>query len=176
MSLGIAGGSSSQNTNSLQNILSSGSTTATQSKTLTPYQSALQSPLFQTIQNLMTNPMQTIAPLVTQAKNNIVGQYKGVSNQLRQQFMGTPGGGASGKYGTGQLAADLGERSDLSNADIQGAATASQLPLSAANIAEGLLGLNFGQTASGTSTGNQNTTGTSNTQGSNFSGGLKLGA
>jgi hypothetical protein len=176
MSLGIGGGTSSQSTNSNQNVVSSGGTTATQAKTLTPYQSALQSPLFQTISNLMTNPMQTVAPLVTQAKNNIVNQYKGVSGQLRQQFMGNPGGGQSGKYGTAQLASDLGERSDLSIADVQGAATASQLPLSASNIATQLLGLNFGQTASGSNTGSQNTTGASNSSGSNFSGGLKLGA
>lgn len=176
MSLGIGGGTSSQSTNSNQNVVSSGGTTATQTKNLTPYQSALQSPLFQTISNLMTNPMKTVAPLVTQAKNNIVNQYKGVSGQLRQQFMGNPGGGQSGKYGTAQLAANLGERGDLSNADISGAATASQLPLSASSIATQLLGLNFGQSASGVSTGSQQTTGTSDTSRSNFQGGLRLGA
>lgn len=177
MSLGIAGSSqqtsgTSQNTGS-QNVTSSGST----SKVLTPYQSALQAPLFQTISNLMTNPMATVAPLVTQAKNNITNSFSGAAQQLRQQFMGTTAGGGSGKYGTGQLQTNLNQQGQLANADVSGAATAAQLPLQAAGIGTQLLGQVNGQTntgnVAGTTSSSGSTTGTES--GSGYNAGLGSG-
>ena len=167
MSLGLSGGTQSQSSNMAQNILSSGSTTGSSTQESSPYQQALQSPLFSTIKSLMTNPMQTVAPLIQQAKNSITSSYSGAADALRQKFMST-GGGKSGKYGTGVLQSQIGQQGDLAGADVQGAASAAQLPLSAASLGTNLLGLNEGQSYAGASSGNQNTTGTSDQSGSYF--------
>lgn len=184
MSLGIGGGTSTQNTNQSSNILSTGSTagttSGTTSKNLTPYQSMLQSPLFTMVQNMISNPSQTVAPLIQQAKNSITSAYSGAANALRQKFMGTTGGGASGKYGTGVLQSQLAQQGDLANADVAGAAQAEGVQQNALNLGSNLLAQNFGQTAtgttSGTTSGSQSGTSTGSTTGTNLQAGLKVGA
>jgi hypothetical protein len=79
----------------------------------------------------------------------VSGAYNGVGDQIRQQFLGTTGGGGSGKYGTAVLASSLGRAGGLAGADVAAAARKSQLQQSTAGLATNELGLNFGETYAG---------------------------
>lgn len=136
----------------------SNSGTTTTGRNLTPYQSAIQAPLFDYVSNLMTNPQATVAPFQTAARNNVNSNYKGLADSLRQQFLST-GGGGSGKFGTALAQGNLNRLSDLSNVDNTMAQTAATLPLQGANLASGLLGMNFGSTTSTSSTGSSSSSG-----------------
>jgi hypothetical protein len=131
---------------------SSSNSTSTSTRNLTPYQTALQPGLLSTIQNYMNDPMAAIAPETTQAKNAVNQDYAGSLDRLRQQFL-TTGGGQSGKLGTATLQSDLAREGAMANVDQSAAATAAQIPLSAAQLAEQWLGMNFGQTNTGSQSG-----------------------
>ncbi len=126
--------------------------TSNYNRTLTPYQSALQSPLFGYISNLMTNPQAAVAPFQQAGRDQVSSNYNGLADSLRQQFLST-GGGKSGKYGMALAQGNLQRLGQLSNVDNSFAQTAAQLPLTASNLATNLLGMNFGGTSSTSSTG-----------------------
>lgn len=81
-------------------------------------------------------------------------------------------GGASGKYGSALLAANLGRAGALSNADTTAASNAAQLQFSGANLATNLLGQNFGSTTSGTSSQTNTGATTGSSSGWNIGGGV----
>src|SRR5579862_536731 len=110
--LGGSAGFSDQTTNTSQqfnqNTNTSSNATGSQSKTLTPYQSALHGPLFQYIMNAMTpaGAEATIAPYTAAARDATSNTYSGLADTLRQQFLST-GNGQSGKFGTALVQGNL---------------------------------------------------------------------
>lgn len=135
------------NTSGTSSSSTSSSGSSSTQKTLTPYQTALQGPLYEYLINLITNPSQTVAPFLNQARNQVNDNYTGLADSLRQQFLST-GGGTSGKYGLALGSANNQRIGQLSNADSTFANTAATLPLQASSLATNLLGLNFGSTSS----------------------------
>ncbi len=171
MSLGFGGSHQGTDTSNVTSNLynQSGTQSGTTARVLTPDQLTAQSQLTQIIHALATNPDQFLAPAQNQARNQVNDNYSGLADSLRQQFMANPGGGSSGKYGTVALQSDLGRRKSLSDVDTTFATEKSQLPLTAANLSEQLLGMNMGTTSTGTTanTGTASSTakGTSDTTG-----------
>ena len=171
MSLGFGGSSSGTDTSNVTSNLynQSGTQSGTTSRVLTPDQLTAQSQLTQIIHSLATNPDQFLAPAQNQARNQVNDNYSGLADSLRQQFMANPGGGSSGKYGQAALQGDLARRAQLSNVDTTFATEKSQLPLTAANLSEQLLGMNMGTTSTGatnnTGTSSGTSTGSSSTSG-----------
>jgi hypothetical protein len=180
MSFGINHSSQSQSTNQVANSLyNQGTTTGgEQNRILSPEQLQAQSQITQLIHALATNPDQFLAPAHSDARNQVNDNYAGVSDSLRQQFLGNPGGGGSGKYGTVATQADLARRGALSNVDTSFAQEKSQLPLTAAQLSQQLLNMNMGTKTTGTTdtTGSQNNTmtGTSSGSGTGVNAGVKL--
>lgn len=156
MSLGFNDSSTSYNQNN--------TTTGSVSKTLSPYQAQIQPSIFQTLQQYMLNPQEAVNPARMAARNQVNNDYSGLANQVRQQFL-TTGGGASGKAGEAELQGSLGEAGALANVDNSAAQQAAALPLTAEQLAAQFLGINMGQTS----------TGTSNTSGSSSSSGFGVG-
>ena len=177
--LGFGGGfqntSGSSSTNTSQNSNLSSNTSGTTSKVLTPYQTALQAPLFNQISQLMTNPTSYLAPFQTQAMDQTSSSYAGLADSLKQQFLGTTGGGSSGKFGTALAQGNLQRIGALQNVGTQFAQEASELPLTAASLASNLLGQNFGQTTTGASSATSASTGTSSTKSNSTTEGLNFG-
>lgn len=173
-SAGFNDQSTSSTTNSSSNTNTSNNATGSQSKTLTPYQQALQSPLFSAITNAMTQSgaEATIAPYTAASMDATNSSYAGLANTLRQQFLST-GNGQSGKYGSALVQGNLQRLGALQGVQTTGQEEAAALPLTAANLATQLLGQNFGQTSTAASTGTSATTGTSTTKGSST--GFSLG-
>lgn len=192
MSLGISGGTqsssstmdqlvqqmfqqatnTSQNgsTQTNQNATTNGSTSggSDTSKTLSPEQAQTSPILFKIIQQLATNPGSLTAPAQNQARSQVDEDYAGTDDALRQQFLTGGGGGGSGKYGKAVLSSDLARRGKLADVDSSFATTNAAAPLTAAQLAQNFLGLNFGESTKtnasskgGTST-NGLTTDTSN--------------
>lgn len=186
MSLGISGGSSSSSSTMNQLVQQlfdqatktsqtgststsqTGSTTGTTtggtdtSRTLSPEQAQTGPMLFKLIQQLSTNPEALTGPAQNQARNQVDENYAGTDEALRQQFMTGGGGGGSGKYGRAVLSSDLARRGKLSDVDTSFAQTRAQAPLTAAQLAQNFLGLDFGQSSktNATSTGGTSTAGT----------------
>ena len=199
MSLGFGGSheSSSSDLSSLINTLfsqqsqfgqtgtSTGTSTGTQTATgtqagttarvLSPEQQQAQTQLSKIITSLSSNPKAFLAPAQNSAREGVNANYGGLADSLRQQFL-TGGGGSSGKYGTAALKADLARRGQLSDVDNSFSSQAALLPLTAAGLAQNLLGINLGTsttgtssstgTTSGTTTGTTSSSGTSSTTGS----------
>ncbi|HLG99820.1 MAG TPA: hypothetical protein VKX49_26155 [Bryobacteraceae bacterium] len=115
----------------------------------------------------MANPQSTVQPFQQQAANQINQNYNGLADSLRQQFLST-GGGSSGKYGMALAQANLQRAGQLAGNDTSFQQTAASLPLEASQIAQALLGMNFGQTSQTSASGNQQQTGASNTSSSSF--------
>ncbi len=153
--------------NSAGTTNTSGATSDTTAKVLSPEQQKAQGSISQVIQALTKNPQAFLAPAQNQARNNVNENYGGVADSLRQQFMGGTGGGASGKYGTAALRSDLARRGQLSGVDSTFASEAAMLPVTAAGLAQNLLGVNMGTTSTGKTAGTGSTTqtGTSTTTG-----------
>lgn len=174
MSFGF--GDSSQDTSgtSQSNVAQTGTQTGSTARVLTPEQLQSQTQLTQIIHSLATNPQAFLAPAQNQARNQVNDNYSGLPDALRQQFMGNTGGGSSGKYGTAALQGDLARRKSLSDVDQTFATEQSQLPLTAANLSEQLLGMNMGTTSTGTT--NNTGTQTGSTTGSQSGSGWNLGA
>src|SRR5579871_3027670 len=118
------GGSSSKYSNQ-----QSSTGTSTTTRNLTPYQSSLQGPLFSYVQSALSNPTAVVNPYRQAARSQVNSTYSGLGDSLRQQFMGTTGGGASGKYGTATLQGNLARLGALSNVDTSFGQTAATLPL-----------------------------------------------
>src|ERR1700676_4867214 len=87
----------SSTTNTSQNLDTSN--TGTTTKNLTPFQSMLTGPLSSQLIQLMTNPQGYVAPFKAAARDATNSTYAGLGDTLRQQFMGSTGGGQSGKFG-----------------------------------------------------------------------------
>jgi hypothetical protein len=162
-SLGAGFSDQSSNTNYSGNTSQSGTSTTT--RNLTPYQSALQSPLSNLLGNMIANPMQYLQPYETAAINQNNSTYSGLANTLAQQFLQT-GGGSSGKYGTALAQGDIARLSGNANIASNFQQQAASLPLTAANLANSFLGQNFGQTTTSGST--SSTSGSQNTSSSGF--------
>lgn len=165
-----------QQSNTSNNQATQGTGSTSESKTLTPYQQALQAPTTNLITSAMTNPSQFVAPAQNQAREQVNSDYSGVGDQLRQQFLST-GGGSSGKFGTAMAQSDLARRGQLAQVDNQAATTAAALPFTAAGLAQQMLGLNFGSTGSTATTGSTagTTAGTTTTNQDNTSTDKKTG-
>jgi|SRR5579864_7755441 len=153
---GALSNTAANKTSTTSNSFANGSTNST-NRVLTPYQTALQGPLFSYISQLMTNPTATLQPFKQQARDQVNQNYNGLSDSLRQQFLST-GGGSSGKFGTALAQGDLQRTGDLSNVDNTFAAQASALPLQAESLGTNLLGMNFGTTSTSTNSGTSNGT------------------
>lgn len=160
MSFGFGGSGSSTESQQLQSNIynQNGTNSGTTTRVLTPDQLAAQTQLTQIIHALATNPDQFLAPAKNKARNDVNDNYSGLADSLRQQFMATPGGGSTGKYGAAALPADLARRRALSDVDTSFDVAKSSAPLTAAQLSTQLLGMNMGQTSTGV---------TSNTGGSN---------
>ena len=173
-SLGFGDQSTTTSQQFNQNTNTSSNATGSTSRTLTPYQTALQSPLFNYITRAMTQPgaEATIAPFTAAAMDATNSTYAGLADTLRQQFMGT-GGGNSGKFGTALAQGNLQRLGALQNVQQTGQEEAAALPLTAASLASQLLGMNFGETSTASSTGSSSTSGTSS--GKSSSSGFSLG-
>lgn len=128
---------------------------------LTPEQKALQGPLFDYINQVMSNPTAVVAPFAAAARDQTNATYNGLADTLRQQFMGNAGGGASGKFGDALVQGNLNRLGALQGVDTQFQEAAAQLPLQAEALGTNLLGMNFGSTSSGTSSTNSSGTSTS---------------
>ena len=156
-----------QPTNTSSNFSNSGTTSSTgtssTARTLTPYQQQLQGPLFGLVNNLLQNPQQYTAPYQTAARDQVNGNYSGLADSLRQQFLST-GGGSSGKYGTAMTAGNLQRVGNLSNVDTTFAQTNAELPLTAESLGQNLLNMNFGQTSNTNQTGTASSSGTQQTK------------
>lgn len=83
--------------------------------------------------------------------------------------MSNAGGGASGKYGKAALSTDLARRGELSKVDNSFNQQAAALPLTAAQLMQQFLGMDFGETTQGASTGTTAATGTTATTGTGTS-------
>lgn len=164
---------SSFNNQSTQNQ----SGTSTTSRNLLPSQQNLLGPYAQMITNLMTpqGAQAYEAPFTQAAMDSTNSQYAGLADTLRQQFM-TTNNGQSGKYGTALVQGNLQRLGALQNVQTQGQEQAAALPLNAANLAQQLLGTNFGQTTTGSSTGATTSSGTSNSTQTSQQGNMGLGA
>lgn len=149
-------------TNFNQNTTGSQTGTASSQRTLTPYQQALQGPLFSYISQLMSNPKATIAPFRAAGRDQVSNNYNGLSDVLRQQFMSN-GGGKSGKFGTALVQGNLNRLGDLSKTDTAFDQAEAQLPFEGAGLASSLLGMPFGSTSTGTSNSTSATSGSSTT-------------
>lgn len=148
-------------------------TTANQSngavnKTLSSEQAAIQPSIYSVLQNYMMNPQAAVNPARMAARNQVNNDYSGLADQVRQQFM-TTGGGSSGKAGQAQLQGDIGQAGALANVDNSAAQQAAALPLTAEQLAAQFLGINMGQTSSGSATGQTANQGTSSSNTSGFS-------
>lgn len=168
MSFGFGGSGSSMESQALQSNLynQSGSQSGTTTRVLTPEQLAAQTQLTQIIHALATNPDQFLAPAKNNARNDVNENYAGLADSLRQQFMGTTGGGGSGKFGTSVLSADLARRKSLSDVDTTFDLAKSSAPLTAAQLSQQLLGMNFGTTSTGTTENRGSSTGVDTRTGS----------
>lgn len=171
--IGAGFSNQTQNTNSSQNTTQNVSTsgTGTTTRNLTPYQTALQAPLFDYIRKLMTPGGATaaVAPYAAQARDQANSTYGGLADSLRQQFLAT-GGGTSGKYGMALAGGNLARLGALQGVDTEAATTAAALPLTAASLAQQMLGQTYGQTTTqaGTETATGSATGSSKTGSSGF--------
>ncbi len=159
------------NTTQTQTGTTTGGTSGSTSKVLSPYQQAVQPQLFQIIQALSKNPQQFLAPQQGRARNQVNEDYAGTPDALREQFLSGGGGEGSGKYGKAVLSSDLARRGKLADVDSSFAGQAAQLPLTAAQLAQQFLGLNFGETNNGTTeaTSTGGAAGTVDTTGSSSS-------
>jgi hypothetical protein len=168
MSFGFGGsGSSTESQNITSNLYNqNGTSSGTTTRVLTPEQLAAQTQLTQIIHALATNPDQFLAPAKNKARNDVNDNYAGLADSLRQQFMATPGGGATGKYGAAALPADLSRRKALSDVDTSFDVARSSAPLTAAQLSQQLLGMNFGQTSTGATTNTGGSTGVATGTGS----------
>ena len=170
---GASFGASSQQTSNQFNQNQNQNFNTSTARTLTPYQTSLQPSLFSLVNSAMTNPQSYLAPFKQQARDATSSTYSGLADTLRQQFLGTTGGGQSGKFGTALAQGNLQRLGALQGVDTSFAEQASQLPFSAAQIAQSLLGMNFGSTSSGSSTGTTSGTSSGTSSGTNF--GLNFG-
>jgi hypothetical protein len=148
--------------------------TSNYTKNLTPFQSELTGPLSQFISQSMTDPQALVAPFAAGARDNINSTYAGLGDTLRQQFMGT-GGGSSGKFGMALAGGNLQRLGALQQSDTGFAQEAAQLPFQGANLAEQLLGQNFGGSTSTTGGGTSTSSGTTVGPGSPIAGALQGG-
>jgi hypothetical protein len=166
---GIGFGISNSNTNSAQNSNYSTQGSTTQTPNLSPYQSALIGPLSSALLNLTANPQATIQPFENQALDQVNSTYNGLADSLRQQFLGSTGGGGSGKFGMALAQGNLNRIGQLAGTQTQFQQLASTLPLQTAGLAEGLLGLNLGgYSVNSSGSGSQSAQGTSSTSGSSL--------
>lgn len=164
----ITGGyNSSSMSNQFQNqTAGTSATTATKS----PYQTAIQPDIFATLHQYLSDPQAAVNPARLAARNQVNQNYSGLADRLRNTFL-TTGGGKSGKMGQAQLQGELGRSGALADVDNSAAVQASQLPMTAAQLAEAFLGINMGQST----TGNQTSSGTSSGQSSGWNIGAKVG-
>jgi hypothetical protein len=144
--------------------------TSTTNRNLTPFQTQLQGPVYAQLMQQLQDPSKTVEPFRVAARNRVNANYTGLGDQLRQQFL-TTGGGASGKYGRATLQYDLARRGALSDVDQQAQQSAAGNQFSWAQIANQLLGMNFGSTTTGSGTSSGTRTGTES-QGSPLTAGL----
>jgi hypothetical protein len=131
-------------------------TSSSVTKNLTPFQSALQSPLFNYITNLLSADPSTIAkPYQTAAANDINANYTGLADTLRNKFLAT-GGGDSGKYGLAVAQGEQQRLSDLSTSDSDILTSVLGQRAGAAELGSTLLGQDFGSTSSSDTSGQEN--------------------
>lgn len=161
------------NYNDTQTSTETGSSTSR--RNLTPYQDAIQGPLFDYISKLFTDPNTVTQPFRESARNQVNQNYSGLADTLRQQFMGTTGGGQSGKFGSALATGQLQRLGQLSNVDNSFAQQNAQLQQGAAGIAQNLLGMDFGRTVDTTASSTMNRSGTQVGAGSPLAGGFQGG-
>lgn len=165
-----------QQTNQQSNATTQGGTQT--ARTLLPGQSGLIGPTSSLLSEAMSNPGKFVAPGQNQAREQVNENYSGLADKLHSQFLSL-GGGSSGKFGTSLVKGDLARRADLSKVDSEAATTASTIPFTAANLANQMLGLNFGSSTntsgstdtsgSATTTGTESESGTEKKSGSGWS-------
>lgn len=168
---GIGGGYSSK---SMSNQFQNTGTTSGQSDTTatkSPYQQAVQPDIFAALHSYLTDPMKAVNPARMAARGQVNQNYSGLPDRLRQQFL-TTGGGKSGKMGQAQLQSELGRSGALAGVDNAAAVQASQLPMTAAQLAEAFLGINMGQSTSANQTTANSGTSSGSESGWDISGGI----
>ncbi len=147
----IGGGYSSQSmSNQFENSGTTSGTSAT-SATKLPDQLATAPDIFAVLHKYLMDPQAAVNPARLAARNQVNNDYSGLADRVNQKFL-TTGGGKSGKSGKAQLAGELGRTSALADVDNSAAVQASQLPLTATQLAEAFLGINMGSSTTGNQT------------------------
>jgi hypothetical protein len=145
--------------------------TSTTARNLSPQQQILMNLMGPTISQMITNPMASLAPLETSARESVNQNYAGAPQAIRDQFMSS-GGAASGKSGMATIAEQLGRTKDLSTVASNTESAAANRQLQALSAGENLLNTNLGQTTTGSSTGSGTTVQSGNEAGGALSAGL----
>ena len=144
----------------------SGTSEGQSSRVLTPEQQAVSPTIANVILSLSKNPEQFFAPSQAAARNEVNDNYAGVEGTLRDQFLTGGGGGRSGRYGRAVMDTELARRGALSDVDTAYRIEGAKAPLTAAQLAQQFLGINFGEktssTNSGVATGTNQTTANTN--------------
>jgi hypothetical protein len=167
---GIGGGYNSKDSSFNKTSTTSG--TSATNRNLLPQQAASAPDIYSTLHSYMMNPQQAVQPARMAARDQVNKTYTGLADRVRQQFL-TTGGGRSGKAGQAELEGELGRSGALTDVDNTAAVQASQLPLTAAGLAEQFLGIDLGQTSSGNQTTTASGTGSESGWGVNASAGGK---
>ncbi len=161
---GIGGSYSSKDmSNQFQNT-TSGTSSTTAAKL--PQQLATAPDIFSTLHQYLQNPQAAVNPARMAARSQVNQNYSGLADRVRQKFL-TTGGGGSGKSGQAILAGETGRAGALSNVDTEAQQQAAELPLTATQLAEAFLGINMGQSTTGTQTQSGTSSGTESGYGAN---------
>jgi len=158
---------------------SQGTSAGSRERSLTPYQQQVQPQLFKIMQAMATDPKSFLAPAQNAGREDVNANYSRASDMIRQQFMSNATGNGGGKQGKAAVMSDLARRGDLSKVDNSFAQQAAQMPVTAAQLMQQFLGMDFGEKTSGvtsgtntgvsTSTGSTTDTGTVSTTGGSTS-------
>ncbi len=161
---GIGGGYSSKDTSSA--FQKTGTTSGTSSTTANKLPEQLQSApdIFAVLHKYLMDPQAAVNPARIAGRNQVNNDYSGLADRVNQKFL-TTGGGNSGKRGKAQLAAELGRSGSLADVDNSAAVQASQLPLTATQLAEAFLGIDMGRSTTGNQTDTQTGTASGNESG-----------
>jgi len=169
--LNLGFGNSNTNTNTSGQFNTNSSGTQTSQLNLTPFQSALQSPLYQYATALYNNPEAVVQPYEQAGADQINNSYNGLSQALAQQFLSTSGG-SSGKFGMALAQGNLQRLGQLGANATSFGQTAATLPLQFSNLATNLLSLPFSTTTSGSSSSSGSQAGQTNSSTSGFGFGI----
>lgn len=122
---------------------------------------------------MMTNPGAGLAPIRSGLREQVNARYAGADEGIREKLLA--GGSKTGKYGRAVRQAEYSRLGELGGVDGQIARLVLEQQDRGTSLAERLLGMNFGQEASGSTSSSSTMSGTSVAPGSAAAGGLAGG-